>query len=93
MPVSETSEPHAGRVALVTGAARGIGQAIAAGLAERATLIILGSIDGVSEASDLNGATGLPSPAHEHQAKGLAVSWLTQFRNRLARHWMIRSRS
>ena len=29
MPASKTSEPHAGRVALVTGAARGIGQAIA----------------------------------------------------------------
>ena len=35
MPASKTSEPHAGRVALVTGAAHGIGQAIAAGLAER----------------------------------------------------------
>ena len=55
MPASKTSEPHAGRVALVTGAAHGIGQAIAAGLAERATRIVLGDIDDVSEASDLNG--------------------------------------
>ena len=39
----------------MTGAAHGIGQAIAAGLAERATRIVLGDIDDVSEASDLNG--------------------------------------
>ena len=58
MPTSKTSEPHAGRVALVTGAARGIGQAIAAGLAERGTRIVLGDIDDVSETSDLIGATG-----------------------------------
>src|SRR4029077_10517741 len=31
MPPNRTSEPHAGRVVLVTGAALGIGQAIAAG--------------------------------------------------------------
>ena len=61
MPASKTSEPHTGRVALVTGAAHGIGQAIAAGLAERGTRIVLGDIDDVSEASDLIGATGHPA--------------------------------
>jgi catechol 2,3-dioxygenase-like lactoylglutathione lyase family enzyme len=61
MPPNRTSEPHAGRVALVTGAARGIGQAIAAGLAERGTRIVLGDIGDVSEASDLIGATGHPA--------------------------------
>ncbi len=61
MPPNRTSEPHAGRVALVTGAARGIGQAIAAGLAERGTRIVLGDIDDVSETSDLIGATGHPA--------------------------------
>jgi NAD(P)-dependent dehydrogenase (short-subunit alcohol dehydrogenase family) len=61
MPASRTSEPHAGRVALVTGAARGIGQAIAAGLAGRGTRIVPGDIDEISEASDLIGATGHPS--------------------------------
>jgi NAD(P)-dependent dehydrogenase (short-subunit alcohol dehydrogenase family) len=61
MPASKTSEPHTGRVALVTGAAHGIGQAIAAGLAERGTRIVLGDIDDVSEASDLIGATCHPA--------------------------------
>jgi 3-oxoacyl-[acyl-carrier protein] reductase len=61
MPASKTSEPHTGRVALVTGAARGVGQAIAAGLAERGARIVLGDIDDVSEASDLIGATGHPA--------------------------------
>jgi 3-oxoacyl-[acyl-carrier protein] reductase len=58
MPASKTSEPHTGRVALVTGAAHGIGQAIAAGLAERGTRIVL---DDMSEASDLIGATAHPA--------------------------------
>jgi NAD(P)-dependent dehydrogenase (short-subunit alcohol dehydrogenase family) len=49
MPASKASEPHTGRVALVTGAAHGIGQAIAGGLAERGTRIVLGDIDDVSE--------------------------------------------
>jgi hypothetical protein len=61
MPASKTAEPHTGRVALVTGAAHGIGQAIAAGLAERGTRIVLGDIDEVREASDLIGATGHPA--------------------------------
>jgi hypothetical protein len=56
MPASKTSESHARRVALVTGGAHGMGQAIAAGLAERATRIVLGAIDDVSEASDLTPA-------------------------------------
>jgi NAD(P)-dependent dehydrogenase (short-subunit alcohol dehydrogenase family) len=57
VPTSKTSEPHAGRVALATGAARGIGQAIPARLAEHGTRIVLGDND-VSETSDLIGATG-----------------------------------
>ena len=61
MPASKTSEPHTIRVALVTGAAHDIGQAIAAGLAERGTRIVLGDIDEVSEASDLTGDTGHPA--------------------------------
>ena len=44
----------------MTGAAHGIGQAIAAGFAEHGTRIVLGDIDDVSEASDLIGATGHP---------------------------------
>ena len=48
----------------MTGAAHGIGQAIAAGLAERGTRIVLGDIGDigdVSETSDLIGATGHPA--------------------------------
>jgi NAD(P)-dependent dehydrogenase (short-subunit alcohol dehydrogenase family) len=56
MPANKTAEPHTGRITLVTGAAHGIGQAIA-GLAERGTRIVLGDIDDVSETSDLIGAT------------------------------------
>jgi len=45
----------------VTGAAHGIGQAIAAGLAERGARIVLGDIGDVSETSDLIGAAGRPA--------------------------------
>jgi NAD(P)-dependent dehydrogenase (short-subunit alcohol dehydrogenase family) len=45
----------------MTGAAHGIGQAVAAGLAERGARIVLGDIGDVSEASDLIGATGHPA--------------------------------
>ena len=45
----------------MTGAAHGIGQAVAAGLAERGARIVLGDIGDVSETSDLIGATGHPA--------------------------------
>jgi len=49
MPTSKTYEPHAGRVALVTGTSRGIGQAIAVGLAERGARVVLGDRGDASE--------------------------------------------
>jgi NAD(P)-dependent dehydrogenase (short-subunit alcohol dehydrogenase family) len=58
MPSTRTSEAHAGRVALVTGAASGIGQAIAVGLAERGARIVLGDLGDMSETSNLVAGTG-----------------------------------
>ena len=61
MPSTRTSEAHAGRVALVTGAVRGIGQAIAVGLAKRGARIVLGDLGDMSETSTLVAGTGQPA--------------------------------
>jgi 3-oxoacyl-[acyl-carrier protein] reductase len=44
MPTTSTDKPHDGRVAVVTGAARGIGQAIAVGLARQGTTVVIGDV-------------------------------------------------
>jgi NAD(P)-dependent dehydrogenase (short-subunit alcohol dehydrogenase family) len=53
MPATATDKPHTGRIALVTGAARGIGQAIAAGLAKQGATVVIGDIGDLTETSDL----------------------------------------
>jgi NAD(P)-dependent dehydrogenase (short-subunit alcohol dehydrogenase family) len=58
MPSHTAQTPHEGRVALVTGAARGIGQAIAVGLAERGASVVLGDIVDMSESQNLVAAVG-----------------------------------
>jgi hypothetical protein len=74
MPASKTSEPHAGRVALVTGAAMASAKPLPR-VSPSATRIVLGDIDDVSEASDLNGQrralhTVMPATREDRGATG-----------------------
>src|SRR5580693_8509202 len=61
MPTTSTDKPHAGRIALVTGAARGIGQAIAVGLARQGATVVIGDVGDLAETSELIAKTGHPA--------------------------------
>lgn len=63
MPENTTDKPHAGRIALVTGAARGIGQAIAVGLARQGATVVIGDVGDLAETSDLIAKAGHPAVA------------------------------
>ena len=63
MPATATAKPHAGRIAVVTGAARGIGQAIAVGLARQGATVVVGDVADLAETSALIAEVGDPAVA------------------------------
>ncbi len=63
MPVTTSDKPHAGRVAVVTGAARGIGQAIAVGLAGQGATVVIGDVGDLTQTSELVAKVGHPAVA------------------------------
>ena len=63
MPATTTDTPHAGRIALVTGAARGIGEAIAVGLARQGATVLIGDVGDLAETSELVAKAGHPAMA------------------------------
>ncbi len=63
MPSITTDKPHAGRIAVVTGAARGIGQSIAVGLAKHGATVVIGDIGDLAKTIDLIADAGHPAMA------------------------------
>jgi NAD(P)-dependent dehydrogenase (short-subunit alcohol dehydrogenase family) len=63
MPATTTGQSHAGRIAVVTGAARGIGQAIAVGLARQGATVVIGDVGDLTETSELIAKAGHPAMA------------------------------
>jgi NAD(P)-dependent dehydrogenase (short-subunit alcohol dehydrogenase family) len=73
MPATSTDKPHAGRIAVVTGAARGIGQATAVGLAEQGATVVIGDVGDLTETSELIAKAGHPALAAPLDISGPAV--------------------
>jgi NAD(P)-dependent dehydrogenase (short-subunit alcohol dehydrogenase family) len=77
-----TDKPHAGRIALVTGAARGIGQSIAVGLAKQGATVVIGDVGDLAETSDLIADVGNPAMAAPLDISNPAV--IDRLRERVA---------
>src|SRR5580700_10871221 len=73
MPTTSTDKPHAGRVALVTGAARGIGQAIAIGLAKQGATVVVGDVGDLSGTAEMIKNVGDPALAAQLDISDPAV--------------------
>jgi len=82
MPSTTTDKPHAGRIALVTGAARGIGQSIAVGLAKQGATVVIGDVGDLAETSDLIADAGNPAMAAPLDISNPAV--IDRLRERVA---------
>ena len=74
MPVTTSDKPHAGRVAVVTGAARGIGQAIAVGLAGQGATVVIGDVGDLTQTSELIAKVGHPAVAARLDVSDPAVA-------------------
>src|SRR3954468_4328380 len=75
MPMNTSTKTHEGRVALVTGAAQGIGQAIAVALAKRGAHVIATDLNRPHETVEKIGPTAtMPPLSPAKQSSWTAVS-------------------
>lgn len=84
--VQRTSDSLAGKVALITGAARGIGYAVARSFANHGAAVVVSDIDGsaaATAAQSLPGATSCPGDVRDEGQVAALVSRTTEDHGRL----------